>query len=261
MSLSSKKLLVALAILAFNEVDAFAIPSFQAPRMTTTMRLHTNKTCSQTTVVAPGDSCDTVASRCDISHDDLIRFNPQANFCANIMSQKVVCCTDSSPTQSSGVTNSTQNDSQGGGQSSGKDDGNKTNTLSTNSSSVAVHGARTGNWTKISCDDPAVQDQDTPAGQQWSQLGAPAAFKDAVEYFTSHDRAAGKTLLESVLVTIGADRGLPCQDIDGVDCSSPSTTDCDKFKKNGTGPAGMLIRNSFENIHKVLVFINAVSIH
>lgn len=113
---------------------------------------------------------------------------------------------------------------------------------------LILPGRRTGNWTNVKCDDPAV-DEFMDAEQRWGQLGAPAAFADAMDQFRNTDRAAGISLLSSVFHTFGlTDRD--CSSITGTTCNAIS--DCtDAFERNGTGAAAMVIQNSFTNIHNV----------
>lgn len=113
-------------------------------------------------------------------------------------------------------------------------------------------GPRTGNWTKIPCDDPAMDRQMNPA-MRWGQLDAASAFKDAMDQFKNHDRDAkppyNMTLLQSISNTFGDTEKFICQDVNSADCSANAL--CDNFAHNGTGPAAMLIHNSLTNIHSV----------
>lgn len=40
----------------------------------------------------PGDGCDALAKRCEITVDELKRYNPASNFCSSILMNEVVCC-------------------------------------------------------------------------------------------------------------------------------------------------------------------------
>lgn len=139
----------------------------------------------------------------------------------------------------------------GDGQNGNKNDGNNNpkngTTIENAEPRYILPGPRTGNWTKLHCDDIGI-DPTLPPEQRWSLLGAPDAFQNAVDQFTQQDRDKNKTLLDSIFTTFG-ESSVDCSNIMDGQCTT--LVHCEDFSVNRTGPAAMLIHNSFSNIHKV----------
>lgn len=289
MTLSNKRLLLALALFAPDEVVSFAIPSLIASASIATA-------CQRTASVAHGDDCSAMAKRCNVSHDALLKFNPDDGFCSKLRIGQLVCCGKGMQSRSPvSAKNNSQDDSQtsddsneepedsgdddqesnrndpdsnSDGNSSSSDDtpqqndgdkndnDNKNDDGSKDSSNDDQdpdadlnQGHRTGNWTKVTCNDRAVRDKKLPPDQKWGQLGAAAAFQDAVDFYKSTDRDAGTAFAPSIMSTLNGPGTFTCDQVFDETCSKIAV--CPDYNQNGTGPAGMLIQNSFVNIHSV----------
>ncbi|GKZ37253.1 hypothetical protein AbraIFM66950_008710 [Aspergillus brasiliensis] len=115
-------------------------------------------------------------------------------------------------------------------------------------------GNRTGNWTSLTCSDPAIQDALwMPCAQRWAQLDASNAWSDAINVWKNIDRPkmkpAESDFSSSLMNTFHASEttncGLPAK---GSNCYDTQT--CGWFQGFGqgtgdSGPAAMLIYNSF----------------
>lgn len=306
MTVSNKKLLLALALFALDEVAAFAIPSLGTSTSV-------SASCQRTTTVTRGDDCAALAKRCNISINALLRLNSDNSLCSNLYPGQLACCgkglenrspadadeEDDSSQQPTEDAQGSEGDDQGSsddkqtpngddkpngddqdsnndnqdvnddGNSSTsndspnqddgndndddeKDNGNKDNGDKGGSAyddDYTPRGNRTGNWTEMSCNHPAaVEGTKVPPQQQWEQLGAAPAFKDAVDYFKQNDKGTVK-LPVSVIQTLRGPSPCACQVVSDGTCSVE--LNCQAFHQKGTGPAGMLIHNSLVNIHEV----------
>lgn len=305
MTVSSKKLLLALALFAPDEVAAFAIPSLgrSAP---------VAASCQRTASVAHGDDCAVLASKCNISNDALITLNPDDNFCSTLRTGKLICCSrgiqprspagteegddsqesNEEPQDTDGNDQNSTDDGQDSGDdgqsSSGDDqdaDGNDDSSGSEGTPTEtddekgdgdddegkdndkkgdgnkgkddgaleddSIRGPRTGNWTKIPCTDPAAKTITKLSPQErWTRLGAAAAFQDAVDYFKKVDRPQNSaTLPSSIIATLMGPNPFACQNMGDQSCAAIAV--CPQYNQEGTGPAAMLIQNSFANIRSV----------
>lgn len=113
-------------------------------------------------------------------------------------------------------------------------------------------GSRTGNWTSVSCTDPAVEDiRHLTPGQRWAQMDGNDAWKDVIEVWTQYDRPAGRlSFTQSISDTIHAPELAQCSVLlDTSNCLQ--TLQCDGFDGAGSGAAGYEIWNSFVVIHEV----------
>lgn len=121
-------------------------------------------------------------------------------------------------------------------------------------------GTRTGNWTTAQCDDPAFQNQDhMTCSQRWSELDASNAWSDAINIWNTidkqHFQASESAFTESIFNTFhGPEMGDCGITAPGGSCSASLT--CASFQgfgvgNGGSGPAAMLIYESFININAV----------
>lgn len=118
-----------------------------------------------------------------------------------------------------------------------------------------IRGSRTGNWTSVKCDDPAVWDWDgMPPKQRWDGVNASDAFKDVVRQWKTYDSSHGFTSFSaSVFYTLqGRAEHNICEHLD-TGCSE--TKVCTDFVGQGTGPAAYFLYNSFVMLHQVLLSI------
>ncbi|PYH88504.1 hypothetical protein BO71DRAFT_467833 [Aspergillus ellipticus CBS 707.79] len=124
-----------------------------------------------------------------------------------------------------------------------------------------VEGNRTGNWTSLTCSDPAVQDAlYMPCAQRWVQLDASNAWSDAINIWTNIDeshlegdnpeekfswsimntlRVSEETNCGLVSPQGGCDQALTCASLQGFGSDG------------GSGPAAMVIYESLTNINKM----------
>lgn len=113
---------------------------------------------------------------------------------------------------------------------------------------------RNGNWTSLTCTDPAVEDNDylTPS-ERWSRLDCPDAWKDVVDIWKTYYRGkSGKKFSEAVSNILHGPQGVECGTLlSSSNCHS--TKECTDFVGSGTGPAGYEIFNSFVSIHGVSI--------
>ncbi|KAH8673384.1 glycoside hydrolase family 18 protein [Xylariales sp. PMI_506] len=116
-------------------------------------------------------------------------------------------------------------------------------------------GARTGNWTTLSCTDPAITNtttkEDTPA-YRWAVMDAPNAWTDAVNRWTAPggDRDQGNlNFIESIWNTYhGSDLTICGSLLDESNCDSiPLCVD----NTAGSGPAGYLVMASLIEVHEL----------
>ncbi|OTA05027.1 chitinase [Trichoderma parareesei] len=115
-------------------------------------------------------------------------------------------------------------------------------------------GDRTGNWTSLTCSDPAVRDALwMGCAQRWSELDADDAWKDTIKVWTQYDEGRlnfSASIMRTFHVSNNADCGLLAKD-SGCDESQP----CGYFEGmdgfGGSGPAAYLIYNSFVVINQI----------
>lgn len=121
-------------------------------------------------------------------------------------------------------------------------------------SSAAAASDRTGNWTSLTCSDPAVQDAlYMGCAQRWSELDADDAWKDVIRVWTQHDE--GKTTFSvSVMNTLHAPNETDCGLI-APEGNCDQTQTCGYIlSSNGTGatgPAAYLIYESLVAINEM----------
>lgn len=128
-----------------------------------------------------------------------------------------------------------------------------------------AEGNRTGNWTSMNCENPAVQDSLYMAcSQRWSELDASNAWSDAINVWKTIDEPKvgnneTKFTLSIMFFFHGGD-SMNCGEIAPTGgCSTTET--CAYFEGFGdsgeSGPAAMLIYNSFVIINQMYSQLNA----
>jgi hypothetical protein len=113
-----------------------------------------------------------------------------------------------------------------------------------------IEGNRTGNWTSLSCTDPAVEGiaQFTPS-QRWAMLDCNNAWQDAITVWTTIDNNTdGLSFSESISNTYHGPEELNCGSLSS-DSNCDSTVLCSQGV--GSGPAGYEVLNSLIIIHEV----------
>lgn len=113
-------------------------------------------------------------------------------------------------------------------------------------------GTRTGNWTELTCTDPAVEDiRFLTASQRWNMLDCSSAWMDAVNVWKNYDRSHNAlTFTQSISATIHGPQMADCGSLtDFNNCDS--TLQCDGFIGSGSGAAGYEIWNSMVIVHEV----------
>lgn len=112
-----------------------------------------------------------------------------------------------------------------------------------------AEGNRTGNWTSISCDDPAVENLNLDPDVRWAEMDAPDAWTDVINVWTQYD-SSKTTFTESVSDTIHGPEDADCGSLlDGNNCQQ--TVTCATIEGSGTGAAGYEIWNSMVIVHEV----------
>lgn len=111
-------------------------------------------------------------------------------------------------------------------------------------------GERTGNWTSISCTDPAVTDiRDLTPQQRWDGMDASDAWSNVINVYTTIDRGQDSLQFSaSVSDTIHGPEDANCGMI-GPNSNCEQTVLC--LQGEGSGPAGYEIWNSFVYINEV----------
>ncbi|KAL7939413.1 glycoside hydrolase family 18 protein [Trichoderma chlorosporum] len=117
-----------------------------------------------------------------------------------------------------------------------------------------IEGNRTGNWTTLTCSDPAVQNALTMGcAQRWSELDADDAWKNALAVWNSID-STRTTFSLSIMNTLHAAEDVDCGLISPKgNCGQTET--CVWFQgygsNGGSGPAAYLIYNSLSAINSM----------
>jgi hypothetical protein len=118
-----------------------------------------------------------------------------------------------------------------------------------------LEGARTGNWTSLTCSDIAVTDEIgfTPQ-QRWGMLDAADAWANVISTYQQYDAPAGRTFMDSVHNTLHGPELVNCGEL-GADSSCSDTVTCQVMASAGTGdsgaPAAYELWNSMVRIHDV----------
>ncbi|OJZ85163.1 hypothetical protein ASPFODRAFT_61841 [Aspergillus luchuensis CBS 106.47] len=131
---------------------------------------------------------------------------------------------------------------------------------------------RTGNWTSLTCTDPAIQDALwMPCAQRWAQLDASSAWSDAINVWKRIDKPkmqpAAKEFSRSIMNTFHVDETMNCGlPAPNGNCFNAKT--CGSFHGFGkgtgdSGAAAMVIYNSLTVINSAFsqfyAAINAVA--
>ena len=114
-----------------------------------------------------------------------------------------------------------------------------------------VEGPRTGNWTSLHCDDPAVVNlRGLTARQRWNGVDAPDAWKDVIQTWNTIDKPAGMHFTQSVSNNIHGPESAECGTLLSTN-NCGQTLQCDGFIGSGSGPAAFMIWNSMVVIHEL----------
>ncbi|KAK8139989.1 hypothetical protein PG984_000055 [Apiospora sp. TS-2023a] len=113
-----------------------------------------------------------------------------------------------------------------------------------------AEGNRTGNWSRIGCDDPSVQGLDffSPA-QRWAMMDARDAWADVRKVWTDIDHPKHWNFTKSVSNTIHGPEMASCAVIPHNNCDQ--TLQCASFVGGKSGAAGYEIWNSMVIIHEI----------
>ncbi len=113
-----------------------------------------------------------------------------------------------------------------------------------------AEGDRHGNWTNISCDDPAVLNTMglTPQ-ERWGMLDAADAWSDAMNVYSEIDGPRGISFSTSVSNTIHGPEVGQCDRMIASNCAQ--TLQCSGFQGGGSGATGYEIWNSMVVINEV----------
>lgn len=114
-------------------------------------------------------------------------------------------------------------------------------------------GNRTGNWTTVTCTDPAVQGVDSFTSQQrWTMLDCPNAWEDLKNAWTTYKRGRTNYPFSAALsLLMHGPEDTDCSSLTGI---CPAVEECDDFEGDESGPAAYEIWNSWSIIHKVGCF-------
>ncbi|EFQ99440.1 hypothetical protein MGYG_02452 [Nannizzia gypsea CBS 118893] len=118
---------------------------------------------------------------------------------------------------------------------------------------------RTGNWTELTCDEPAVLGDNlfTPS-QRWGMLDCSHAWQDAINTWKTYDRPRARgdrtAFLRSIFDTIEGPKEADCGILHGTKCWSPLT--CSSFDQKGTGPAAYMIWISITQVQDIYIEID-----
>lgn len=114
-------------------------------------------------------------------------------------------------------------------------------------------GTRTGNWTSLTCDEPAAKDDlYTEAAVRWAELDCDDAWANAIDHWKTVDRPDNQPFLNSLQFSL--------KTVEGAQCGVMSPTDncisflqCQDIKSDPgeSGPAAWLIWNSLINVNNM----------
>lgn len=119
-----------------------------------------------------------------------------------------------------------------------------------------IEGNRTGNWTSLSCDDPAVEGVGQfTADQRWGMLDCDDAWSDAITVWKTIDRPSGNLSFGlSIANTYHTAELSDCGSLT-ADSNCDSTITCSQAQGKGSGPAGYEVTNSLVVVHEVRAMI------
>ncbi|KAH8649114.1 glycoside hydrolase superfamily, partial [Xylariales sp. PMI_506] len=114
-----------------------------------------------------------------------------------------------------------------------------------------IEGTRTGNWTSLTCSDPAVEGvgQLTPA-QRWAEMDCDNAWMDAINVWKTVDRiSANLTFSQSIANTFHVAENANCGSlVSHSNCDATIT--CQGAVGVGSGPGGYEVWNTMVLIHE-----------
>jgi hypothetical protein len=115
-----------------------------------------------------------------------------------------------------------------------------------------IEGNRTGNWTSLTCTDPAVVGLATfTSSERWGMLDCDDAWTDALNVWTTIDNVTHNLNFPlSVWNTFHAPENSACQVL-LIDANCDTTLECTDTVGEGSGPAGYLVLNSLIEVHEV----------
>lgn len=119
----------------------------------------------------------------------------------------------------------------------------------------------TGNWTTVTCDDPAAnhwEEENMSAAQRWSQMDGDDAWTDITNQWINVDQPAGKiTFIGSIVNSLHGPELVGCQSIgSGSNCEMTDKCWFDTTAPDGAPAAGAV---SFE-IYNSLIIVHEVRI-
>jgi hypothetical protein len=137
-------------------------------------------------------------------------------------------------------------------------------------------GPRSGNWTKIGCDDQSVEDiKDLTSAQRWTMMDGPDAWSDIVTTWKQDDRPTSASSVEatnageftqSVSNRIHGPQQANCGVL-GATSNCDQTLQCAGFIGDGSGAAGyetwnsfVMIHETYQGFHDAIVSVAALSI-
>jgi hypothetical protein len=119
-----------------------------------------------------------------------------------------------------------------------------------------IEGSRTGNWTSLTCTDPAVEGVGQfTADQRWAMLDCDNAWSDAVNIWKTIDKTAGNLSFDQSIANTYHTAELSQCDSLVADSNCDSTITCTQAIGTGSGPAGYEVTNSLIVVHEVRVII------
>ncbi len=117
---------------------------------------------------------------------------------------------------------------------------------------LELAGSRTGNWTSVTCDDPAMDASEYTPAQRWSMMDGDHAWADVLNHWTTVDRPAGtKSFSQSISDSIQGPAGVDCGTF-AKSSNCAATVRCATYR--GIGAAGTEIWNSLVIIHEVCLY-------
>ncbi|CAK7212940.1 hypothetical protein SCUCBS95973_001630 [Sporothrix curviconia] len=110
----------------------------------------------------------------------------------------------------------------------------------------------TGNWTTLTCADPAVSEVRSLSPQlRWDEMDCPDAWADVTAVWTNSDNGTDTSLTESISASINGPENADCGSLAATN-NCQATILCKLFEDTGgSGPAGYEIWNSMVYVHEL----------
>lgn len=126
-----------------------------------------------------------------------------------------------------------------------------------NGEDPGVINQRTGNWTELTCANPAITDlRFYTAPQRWTAVDCAHALRDAINVWKNYDSLTGDfSFSESMALTLNGPESSDCGSLKPVS-HCDEIKDCKFFKEEGGNvgaPAACLIWTSFVQVHSVSI--------